>query len=337
MPDMGESSNLKNLISGLKGPIVIFGAGGFIGLNLLKQLLKYRSDVIGVSQDHLNNWRFLANRIPSENVQSADLLQATAIRSMMQELKPRTIFNLAAYGAYSKQKEYDKIYQTNFVATIDLIEIAKELGFDAFIQAGSSSEYGCNSAGPSEDTPLLPNSHYAVSKAALFPAIKYYARHENLPIAQLRLYSVFGPWEEPDRLIPVILSHARKQKYPPLVHPEISRDFIYINDVVEAFIKAATNINTIQGHAFNVGTGIKTTIGELTSLIAEIYSLEKKANFGTMPNRKWDLTDWFANPEKSKKMLQWSSTTSLREGLIKTGKWQKEVNFDQAFWNWNKA
>ena len=333
---MLDYSNIEAKIKSIKGPVAVFGAGGFIGVNLLNLLLKYRDDVMGISQDHINNWRFIANNIPHKNLASVDILQPNQIRSFIKEYKPKTIFNLAAYGAYSKQNEYDKIYQTNFVATIDLIEVAKEYGFDAFVQTGSSSEYGLNSAHPEETKSLLPNSHYAVSKAAVYQAIKYYGMIEKLPIAHLRLYSVYGPWEEPDRLIPVIISAAQKGKFPSLVNPEVSRDFVYIDDVLSAFIDLALACDLNKGNTFNIGMGKKTTIKELANLIKKIFNIDKTPEFGSMPDRNWDVENWFANTNKANKTLKWKAETSLDEGLKKVADWQKEADFDNAYWNWTK-
>lgn len=322
----------------LKGPIVIFGAGGFIGINLLKSILLYRKDVIGISQDHTNNWRFIAAKIPSANIVSCDINDYTQLVEQIDHLKPQTIFNLAAYGAYSKQKEYKKIYYTNFNSSIDIIEILRQRGFSAYIQAGSSSEYGLNSAGPSEKEELIPNSHYAVSKAAIWCAVKYYVQIEKLPVAHLRLYSAYGPWEEPDRLIPVLVSHARKKSFPPLVQPEISRDFIYITDVSSAFISAAYLLSEKkQFHApLNIGTGKKTNIRELANLIRKTADIKIKPEFGSMKNRDWDVRDWYANIKNTSKTLSWFPQVDLQSGIKKIIAWQNEIDFDKAPWNWTK-
>ncbi len=321
-------------IQKLKGPIVIFGAGGFIGLNLLKTLLQYRNDVYGVSQDAKNNWRFISANIPNENIYSCDINEYGLLRDLIINLKPKTIFNLAAYGAYSKQKEYKKIYQTNFVSIVDIIELLKEVGFDAYVQTGSSSEYGTNSSEPKENDELIPNSHYAVSKVANYYAAKYYGKIEKLPLVHLRLYSAYGPWEEPDRLVPVLISHARRHKLPPLVNPNISRDFIYTTDVVSALIASASSMKeSIYGEAFNIGTGIKTTMNDLVQIAKNKFTIKEDAQFGSMQNRDWDVSDWYANIEKTKKTIDWEPKTDLSKGIDEVNNWQIEINFDNAFWN----
>jgi nucleoside-diphosphate-sugar epimerase len=329
--------NIEEQIKKLEGPIFVFGAGGFIGINLFNSILACRDDVFAITQDARNNWRLIINSVPQKNIISCDINDLLILKDTFGHYKPRTIFNLAAYGAYSKQNEYKKIYDTNFNSAVNIIEILKNFGFASYVHAGSSSEYGVNSAAPGENDNLIPNSHYAVSKVASYYAVKYYGKIEKLPVSHLRLYSAYGPWEEPDRLIPVLISKARKRTYPPFVDPLISRDFIYVSDICHAFILAANKINEIKGEAFNIGIGKKTTIGELADLVKKQYGIEKPAQFNEMPNRNWDVQDWYSNSTKAKQILHWEAGINLNDGLKKVDEWQKEVNFDNAFWNWNKS
>ncbi len=99
------------------------------------------------------------------------------------------------------------IYETNVNGTVNILESCGEV--KAYIHAGSSSEYGTNSAGPHEGDALEPNSHYSASKVSAAYIIQYYARYKNIPAVNMRLYSVYGLWEEPDRLVPVMIEKAR--------------------------------------------------------------------------------------------------------------------------------
>lgn len=324
-------------LKALDGPIAVFGAGGFIGINVFLSLLKYRDDVYGISQDKANNWRFIASGVPIHNLIECDITDFSQLEDAVKSLKPRTILNLAAYGAYSKQKEYRKIYYTNFNSSVDMLEILKTQGFSAYVHAGSSSEYGINSAAPAEDANLVPNSHYALSKVAMSYAIKYFGQIEELPVVHLRLYSAYGPWEEPDRLMPVLLSHGRNKKYPPLVDPKISRDFIYVTDITSAFIAAAAKANTgLKGDSVNIGTGTKTTIMQLAQMVKQVCNIPADPSFGTMQNRAWDMPDWYANPQAALKKLDWKAQVKLQDGLKDVIQWQEEIGFDNANWNWTK-
>ena len=329
-------NNKKNYIKSLKGPIAVLGAGGFIGVNLLNFLSRYRGDVIGVSQNPGTSWRLNEAGIKKKSLEKCDITDYSQIKNFLVDAKPKTIFNLAAYGSYSSQKVYKKIYNTNFNVALDIIEIAKEYGFKCYVHAGSSSEYGTNSRKPAENDELSPNSHYAVSKVATSYAIKYYGKIEKLPVTNLRIYSAYGPWEEPDRLMPSLVSMAKKGKWPEFVNPLIARDFVYVDDVCEAFIMAANSIKKTSGNSYNIGTGKKTTIKALTLQCKKIFKISATPIFGTMCNRKWDLTDWHADVRKAKNEFGWMAKTSLNEGLRRVAIWQEEVKYDNAYWNYKK-
>lgn len=321
---------MERNIKKLKGPILIFGAGGFIGFNILQSILKYRSDVFGVTRSKSKNWRFLTSKIHKKQLVSCDLNKTYQLQKILNKLKPKTVFNLATYGAYSSQNEYKKIYMTNIISSVDILERLKQFGFYAYVQAGSSSEYGLNASAPTENMELIPNSHYAVTKVSSYFLLKYYGKIEKLPVIHLRLYSAFGPWEEPDRLMPVLLSSARKGKLPPFVDPNISRDFVYVEDVVSAFIAAGANIKEkLYGEAFNVATGKLTTIKNLALLVRKMMNIQDTPKFGTMKNRKWDLSAWYGNNNKIANMLNWKPSYSLKGGLEKTVVWQNEINYDK--------
>src|SRR5665213_445980 len=182
----------------LQGPIFVVGASGFIGAKLFFSLSRLRPDVYAVSPFIEASWRLLHSPYP--NRISLDVTQANEVAAVISQYRPRTLFNLSAYGAYERQIETERIHAVNYTGTLNLVQALLETGCDAFVQAGSSSEYGLNCAGPAENGPLEPNSDYAVSKAASGYLMQYYGRLRGLPTAHLRLYSIYGPWEERDRL-----------------------------------------------------------------------------------------------------------------------------------------
>jgi dolichol-phosphate mannosyltransferase len=315
--------DLKEEIKKLEGPIVVFGAGGFVGANLLKAILAVRNDCFGVTHQRMIPWRLAG--MPEKNILYGDLNKPETIRGLFDNHNFKTIFNFAAYGGYSKQKDMERIYKTNVLGTANLLEIASGKGFAAFVQAGSSSEYGLNSGGPKEDAELIPNSHYAVSKIADGALTRYYGKVKKQPVMSLRLYSAYGPDEEPDRLIPTLLREGMEGRYPPLVDPDISRDFIYIDDITEAVVLAATRgIDKAPGSSLNIATGKKTTVREIVQLAKDIFGIKYEPNWGTMQNRSWDLKDWYGNPALAKEILGWEAKTSLKEGLLKTVEWMKK-------------
>lgn len=312
------NNEIQRKIQCLQGPILVLGASGFIGANLMRLLLRYRSDVYGTCSK-LPAWRL--DGLAEENVVLCDLMVPANIELLLEQVHPLTIFDFVSYGAYSFQTEADLIYRTNVGVAVNLLELLSKRGIHAYIHAGSSSEYGNLCSGPTEDAPTSPNSHYSVSKCAVSDLIHYKGKTHKLPCVNLRLYSIFGPLEDPSRLMPVLVSKAVAGELPPFVDPNISRDFVYTDDACEAFVDAALNLKPeIYGESFNIGSGRCVTIGQLANVARELFQIEAEPQF-SMPARSWDVQSWYANPSKANQHLGWRAKVSLEEGLQRMREW----------------
>lgn len=321
---MSLQEKIQEQVLQLQGPIVVFGAGGFIGANLVRAILQHRNDVFAVTSKPFVPWRL--DDIPTNHILHCNITNKNQIEDLFGRHAFKTIFDLAAYGAYSKQSDVELTYDTNLNGLLNLLEISSQYSIRAFIHAGSSSEYGLNAAAPKEDAPLLPNSHYAVTKVAAAHLIKYYGILKEVPVANLRYYSIYGAFEEPDRLIPRLIEEGIKQRYPPLVQPDISRDFVYIDDAVFATLLAANQIGKVIGESINIASGQKTTIQQLADTAKEIFQIPTSPQWGDFPNRKWDLKDWYGDATLAIEKLGWQNATSLKDGLQKTYEWQKSYS-----------
>ena len=316
---MAAMLELQAHIRALRGPILVTGASGFIGVNLLQRLLKERSDVYAAVRRG-KNWRL--DDVNDERLVVVDLNDFASTKNMVDSLQPQTVFDCAAYGAYSFEEDGGLIYQTNFQSIVNLVGLLQGRQFGAFVHAGSSSEYGTNCSAPSEDSACEPNSHYAVSKVAVASYLQYMGKHKSFPCANLRLYAVYGPYEDTSRLIPNVLRQALAGKLPPFVDARTSRDFIHVDDVVAAFVRTATAMQPeLYGQSFNIGTGTKTTIGELAATTRRIFDVTDEAEFGTMEGRAWDLAEWYADPRNAIAKLGWRPKIGLEEGLRSTAEW----------------
>lgn len=312
-------TDIVPFIHALRGPILVTGASGFVGANLFHMIAAHREDVLAVVQRE-KNWRL--KDIAEAQLIAADLNDLNVVKAMVEKVRPQTVFDCVAYGAYSFEKNVEKIYETNFFAMVKIIELLAEMPISAFIHAGSSSEYGTNSAGPMESAVCEPNSHYAVSKLAGDHYLKYKGKQNKFPCVNLRLYSVYGPLEDTSRLMPNLARMAAKGKLPPLVNPAISRDFVYVDDVCHAFIMAAAKMNPAMfGESINIGSGQRTTIADLVALAKAEFKLKVEPEYNSMQAREWDLADWFSNPKKAQDLIGWTATTPLREGLRKLADW----------------
>lgn len=316
------SEILHDRITKLQGPILILGASGFVGANLALTIASVRNDVHGTAT-HVPAWRL--DGFPQERLHVVDLLVDSSLDQILQSVRPKTIFNCVAFGAYSFETESQLIYQTNFSFITRLLHRLSSADIKVYVHAGSSSEYGDNAAGPDERDALEPNSHYAVSKAAAANLIWFYGHHQKLPCVNLRLYSVYGPMEDSSRLIPNLVRRGIGAGYPEFVNPEISRDFIYTDDVTSAFVCAALNLHRDDyGRSFNIGTGRKTTIAELAQVSKQLFRITEEPVF-SMPAKMWDVTDWYARIDQARERLQWCPEVTLEVGLQKMADWMRSL------------
>ncbi|HLX52628.1 MAG TPA: NAD-dependent epimerase/dehydratase family protein [Aquella sp.] len=321
---MNENKNLSFEIEKLKGPILILGASGFVGANLFHMINKVRSDVFGTTS-RLPAWR-LSEDTNDNRIIKVDLTSQYNLHELLEQVNPCTIFDCMAYGAYSFEGDVERIYQTNLAIKINLVEELVKRKIYCYLHAGSSSEYGENSNAPGESVMLTPNSHYSVTKCAMSDLLYFTGKYRGLRCANLRLYSAYGPLEDSARLIPVLIQNCLDNKLPPLVDADISRDFIYVDDVCEAFILTANNLlPNHYGESFNIGTAQKTTIRELITLAKDIFNISEEPIFSSMQARNWDTVDWYANTDKASAVLGWRAHTSLKQGLLNTTQWYKEL------------
>jgi nucleoside-diphosphate-sugar epimerase len=302
-------------------PVVITGCSGFVGANLAIAVAARGGRVIGVESPGASDWRL--RHVPELEIVRLDLCHKADVLAFIERAQPLAVYNCAAYGAYSVQADAQRIFDVNLLAVRHLLEAVRGVpGFRAFVQAGSSSEYGFNCSAPLEDAATEPDSDYAVSKVAASQLVRMYAQKYGVPGFVLRLYSVYGPYEDFSRLIPTLLSHAREGHFPPLVNPNISRDFVYVADAVRAFEAVLSHAPQLKpGELFNVGSGIRTTLAELVQLVRELFAIHAEPAWGSMPERSWDHPAWFANPAKAARVIDWRSTTSLRAGLTENARW----------------
>jgi len=302
---------------------LVTGATGFVGTNLVRRLLADGHKVHVLCRPESNYWR-LEDIHQDIETHKASLSDKDALSQCLNIIKPEQVFHLAANGAYSWQNDLDSIISTNVTGIANLLACLANSGCESFVTAGSSSEYGYKDHAPKEEEWLDPNSEYAIAKAAATHFCRLYAQKHGLNTTVLRLYSAYGPYEDKDRLIPTMIDHGLQKKLPPLVNPDIARDFIYIDDAIDAFIAAAAAKNIEPGAVYNLGTGKQTTLREVVDLTRKVFNISDEPQWGSMPNRKWDTCVWIADINKISKSLNWQPKHTFEEGFLKTIKWSRK-------------
>ena len=176
----------------------------------------------------------------------------------MNSCKPEVIYHLATHGAYPNQKDRATILNTNLIGTANLLEALERHEYRRLVHAGSSSEYGHKLLPMCECDRLEPRDDYAVTKAAASMLCLAEA-YKGKPVSVVRIFSAYGPWEEPSRLVPYVMGCQVRGEIPKVTQGRQPRDFIYVDDVV-SLLKIAANHPAAKGNVLHAGTGRQNTV-----------------------------------------------------------------------------
>lgn len=298
----------------------ITGGTGFVGANLVRRLLADGHAVHLLVRPCASTWR-IRSISPDVTLIEADLRDADAVDRAVAGVRPDWIFHLAVYGAYPVQDDLDRMLQTNVAGITNLVQAGMRTGFEAFVNAGSSSEYGYQPVAPVETQLPEPNSSYAWSKASATLLCRHTARLHNVRIPTLRLYSVYGPYEEPGRFLPTLVSRGLHGELPPLADPLIARDYVYVDDVSDAFVRAAAQPGPDPGAVYNVGTGVQSTLADVVEVARATLPIQDEPDWGSMANRSWDTNVWVSDNRKIVDELGWRPTVTLEDGFSRFVEW----------------
>jgi len=303
--------------------ILITGATGFIGANLANYLVKQGLKVDLMSRENSLKWRLVEIQ-DKVNLHQVDLKDAKKLKSVIQEIKPKIIFHCATYGGYPYQDDKDEIINTNIVGTVNLLNACEKIKFDCFVNTGTSSEYGIKTKAMKETDQLEPITNYGVAKAAATLFCQTLARRQEQPIVTLRLFSPYGYYEEPSRLIPSVITSCLLNEDPELSSPGSVRDFIFIDDVIGAYIKAVEKIDKFKGEILNIANGQEHTVKEVVDKVMELTATKAKPRWKGRANPRKEPAHWQADISLAQNKLGFKPKYNLEQGLQKTINWFKE-------------
>lgn len=311
--------------------IVVTGAAGFIGSNIVEYLLKYNAGkVIAIDnlatghQENLNpfigksNFSFLQIDITNEQ----DLLNAFEGVDY--------IIHQAALGSVPRSIEFPlATNNANVTGFVTMLNAARMAGVKRVVYASSSSVYGDSKILPKEESVIgNPLSPYAVSKLIDEFYGSVFARTYNMEIVGLRYFNIFGPNQSPSgayaAAIPLFLNALLHGKQPAIFGDgEQSRDFTFVENAVQANIKAmCCDALHAKGDVFNIAYGKRITLNQLLVLIGEKLNVKVTAEYKA--ERKGDVRDSLANIDKAKKALGYNPEVSIEQGLQPTIDWFKQ-------------
>ncbi|MFQ5977054.1 MAG: SDR family oxidoreductase [Candidatus Heimdallarchaeota archaeon] len=307
--------------------VLITGAAGFIGSHLCSKLIKSEISVIGL--DNLQTGRLInihpLLQDPYFKFIHGDIRDLDHVNSIIQKEKIDMIFHQAALPSVPRSIEAPlSTHQANVDGTLNLLLASKNAKVKRFIYASSSSVYGSSEKNPkTEAMPTQPISPYAASKLAGEHYCKVFSTSYGLETVSLRYFNVFGPCQAISQYSGVISifldSMLMNRPYQIFGDGEQSRDFTYVDNVVEANILAA-QVPDAAGETFNIACGERTTINILEKTLADICQIkDQKAKYS--PSRKGDVRHSLADISKAREILNYSPSVRMREGLEQTKEW----------------
>lgn len=224
----------------------------------------------------------------------------------------------------------EPMIDTNIKGTINLLRgiIEEKIALECFINTGTSEEYGDGTAPFREDQREIPVSPYSASKVATAYFCQMLHKSMGLPIITLRPFLTYGPYQDTDMFIPSLIQHCLEGKDFPMTEGDQTREFNYVDDIVDAYLLAATNPNAI-GEIINIGNGIEYSIRDVAEKIVNMMGNPIQLLIGTLPKRAGETNHFFCNNEKAQKLLGWSPQIGLDEGLERTINRYKKFPFEQ--------
>lgn len=302
--------------------VLVTGATGFVGSCLTRRLAFQKHEVHVFTRSRSDRWRIedLSECLHSHLV---DLRDADLVEKTVGQIRPAIICHLATHGGFAHQKDTSAILEANLTGTVNLLRACEKIKFDCFINTGSSSEYGIKPGSIAEEDFLEPVGDYGVSKAAASLFCRSRALERGLPVVTLRLFSPYGPWDDQLRLIPYVIKSLLRGESPELSTPASVRDYIYIDDVLNAYLKVI-NLPAAGGAIFNVGSGRQYSLGEVVAVISEIIGTGIKPVWGKAAAQRPEPLSWRADIGKAERELGWRPSLPLRAGLARTVSWFKK-------------
>lgn len=264
-----------------------------------------------------NAWRL--DGIDKSRLRVADLNSRSEIFDAMKDIRPDAVCHTASYGVYPTERDRDKTFGTNLLGTMNLLDACIAAGTGLFINTGSCSEYGTREGALEEDGAISPKTDYSVSKALATQYCSYRGNNGTKTVT-LRLFTAYGYYEERQRLMPYLAYCSIKKKVAKVSSLKNVRDFVFIEDIENAYEHAITRLDKIpSGSVFNIGSGVRHTVGEV---IKEFAGLDFEVDQKIRENEA--IRKWQADMTNAELALAWKPKVSLREGIGKTLEWMRE-------------
>ena len=304
-----------------KPKILVTGGAGMIGANLVYRLAGEGFEphlLLRANGNHIR-LRGLEKQI---HTSEGDLADLDTVEQAVNKANPDIVFHLASTPFNPPGLAPQTHFKTNVLGTINLLESLLPFPNARIVFTGSAAVYG-EGTQLGEDQAIHPGTHLGASKGCASVLLQTYARLHGTQCVELRLFMPYGPWEHPRRLVPHVILSALTNQEVKMTQGTQQRDFVYVDDVVDALLMAA-KAPVPPGSVFNIGSGVGTPVHEAAKLILRLMGDPVPLCLGAVPTRSDEIMEMSADITSARNQLGWQPQTSLEDGLRKTVAWFKD-------------
>ena len=307
--------------------VLVTGATGFIGSHLTRRLIAEGHEVAIVVRANSDTWRINDLLDDIFAIYETDLTDAAGIAGAVISFRPDAVFHLAAYYVPEHtHKDVPMLYNTNVLGTVNMLEAcsSKTVNVRLFVNTSTCFVYGNIADRLGEADWVYPVNLYALTKVMGEQACEYYAKR-GLNCVTLRLFPPYGEMDNTRKLIPSVIKSMLDGKELKLTACKQKWDYIYVGDIVDAYVKLLS-MPEFKGHEIiNIGTGHAPSLKHVVLMIKDIIGNDVVPEFGAVPYRGNEVMHACADTGTASKCLGWCAKTKLKDGLKKTVAWYRGV------------
>ena len=302
--------------------VLVTGAGGFIGAVVTRKLLQQKNVIAGaVVRRTTDLWR-LVNLQPE--LIHADVLDYPQTLEAVRNFRPDAIVHCAMFSGHPADAvSRNACFRISVLGTLHVMEAARELN-SSLILMGSSLIYAPSEISLTEEARIDPASARGVAKTATLVSFRQLSRLWGMHSCELRIFSAYGPWQQPGRFIPKLLQAAGTGEAVS-VRPGPRHDYVHAEDIADACLSALDKIHTMEpAEAFNIGSGVERTNEETVAAVEEVTGRKIRIAADTYAGaHPSDTAHWRADIAKAARILQWQPKISFTDGLRGMTAWQQ--------------